>query len=103
MTKGIFDGFVPFIVIVTVVVIGGGYWWSRKSAKHPEWAAAKEKEIDALLEGLKKYAPDHVDVVLEKIQSVDAVGGGQALYANIERRLNTLETKINEVLTRLPK
>ncbi len=103
MIEEIAGGFVPFLVVVAVMVVVGLIWWGRKATKYPEWAAKEEAKFDEHLEWLKKYAPDQVDRVLEKIQDADAVSAGQSLYANIQRRLNTIEAKVNELLSRSPK
>ena len=89
----ILSGFVPFIIVFAVIVIAGLVWWGRKSSKYPEYAAAKEKELDAMLESLKKYAPDSVDAVLQSIQDKSLVGSGQAVQARIDR----LESSVKEL------
>lgn len=93
-----------FIVIALIV---GVYLWSRKSAKHPEYAAGLELKADAVAESVaawlafKGFESAAADV--RRVKDVNLVKFGQDVYETIEPRLNSLEMKINELLARTPK
>lgn len=95
------------ILIVALIVLVGVYLWARKSVKHPEYAARLEAKADAATEDVAKrleaWGLADAAAQVRKLKEVDLVAAGQAAYATIEPRLNSIEAKVNEILSRLPK
>lgn len=92
-------------ILLVVALVAGvlWYWWSRKAAKHPDYAAAKEAELDAALQWAKKYAPDVVDTLLDRAAAINLTAAGQASYVVLDRKVKSLQAQIDELKAKLPK
>lgn len=97
----------PFGALLIVILLAGvaTYWWARKSAKHPEYAAAKEASVDAVLQRLidMKATPDVVDTALAKLRDVELAKVGAAAYADGQDVAGILETHAKVLLDQAKK
>lgn len=94
------------LILVAVVIIGvAWFWWSRKAAKYPDYASRKEAQVDEGLQTLitKAGADSPLGKALITIRDANLVKAGQDTYAAVGARLDSLEGKVNEILSRLPK
>jgi hypothetical protein len=86
-----------------VALIVGLVWWMRMAANRPQKALLTEAKFDAFVLGLREYAPDQADAILEKIAAKDLTAAGAQAWATLEPRLNAIEAKVNELLKRIPR
>lgn len=98
---------VPFGALFLVILVAGvaTYWWARKAAKHPEYAAAKEASVDAVLQRLidMKATPDVVDTALAKLRDVELATLGASVYAEGKDVAGILEAHAKVLLDQAKK